>query len=308
MSDQLSTKFRPKSFKAFIGNENTKRTLKGFLEDPGSFPSLILLQGPSGCGKTTLSRITGRTLCSSENDFIQLNISNTRGIGDARGIIEMVGMTSLGGGFTVIVLNECHLATTEFQNAMLEVLEEPPPSIAFIMCTTEPEKLILTVRNRATILPVRKLSLSELEGLAKKVVRRSDMNLPKPRIFSKLLMASQGSPRQMLVILNAIRNMKRDEINDYLEGNFAEDNAQISEICQALLQQRSYKEIMLLVDKLKIPVDDARRGINNYMGKVLQNKPNPIAAKTINNLFDSLWPVGKAGLIVSIYNIIKGDD
>jgi DNA polymerase III gamma/tau subunit len=282
--------------------------LKGFLEDPKTFPALILLQGPSGCGKTTLSRIIGDDLCSSDNDFIQMNISNTRGIGDARGIIDMVGMTSLGGGFTVIVLNECHNATTDFQNAMLEVLEEPPPNTCFVMCTTEPEKLILTIRSRATILPVRKLSLSELEGLAKKVIKRTDMNTPKPRIFSKLLMASQGSPRQLLIILNAIQHMKRDEINDYLEGNFAEDNAQISEICQAILQQRSYKEIMMLVSKLKMPVEDTRRGINNYMGKVLSNKPNPIAAKTINNLFDSLWAVGKAGLIVSIYNIVKEDD
>jgi DNA polymerase-3 subunit gamma/tau len=302
----LDKKYRPSTFKNFVGNEVVVRRLKSLLKDLDSFPSCILLQGPSGCGKTTLARIVAKSLKIKE--VHELNIAYQRKIDDARSIVDGIryqSMETTSG--KVIVLNECHKANNEFQNAILESLEEPPPHVHFILCTTEPNKLLDTIRTRADKFQVKRLGRTEISELVKNVSRKEDIAISKS-IIRKIATGADGSPRVALVLLNSIKNIegreeKLEVIKEMIESEIASEEA--IELSRALLKGDSYKRIMKLVNKLEEDPEIIRREILKYMSTVLINGKNNKAALIINNFWDDYYSVGKAGLILNVYNTIE---
>ena len=301
----LDLKYRPKKFKDIIGNELLVRRLKSLFNDVDSFPSTILLQGPSGCGKTTLARIIAKKLKIEE--VHQLNIANQRRIDDARAIIDGIryqSMASTNG--KVIILNECHKANDEFQNAMLESLEEPPPKVHFILCTTEPEKLKKTIRTRADKFQVKRLGRTEISELIKHVSKKEDIKISKS-VIRTIATGADGSAREALLFLNSIKNIKDkddmlDIVKDIIESERA--NTEAVELSRSLLKGDSYKRIMKIVDKLEEDPELIRRGVLKYMEKVLVGGKNNKAALIINNFWDDYYSTGKAGLVLNVYNTI----
>ena len=172
----LSLSYRPTSLEEFFGNEAIKESLKSILAREDR-PKTILLSGPSGCGKTTLARIIAKMVNCNDMDLAQYNISDMRGIDTAREIIASCQFEPLYGEVRVIVLNECHRATVDWMNAMLEILEEPPKGVYFILCTTEPEKLLKTIKTRSTTYTVSTLRKHEMISLIQWVTQSEGVQL-----------------------------------------------------------------------------------------------------------------------------------
>ena len=141
--------YRPDKFEEVIGNKITVKTIQNKIHgiEP---PHAILLHGPSGCGKTTLGRIISSELgCKiNSNDFNELDIAQLTGVDTAREIRQNMSFLPMESKCRVWLLDEFHKASTSFQNAMLKALEDAPRHVYFILCTTDPEKIIKTVQTR----------------------------------------------------------------------------------------------------------------------------------------------------------------
>ena len=292
-----------------MGNQVLVRRMESMFNDLESFPSTILLQGPSGCGKTTIARIIAKKLKIKE--VHELNIANQRKIDDARSIIDGLrysSMTTTQG--KVVILNECHKANNEFQNAMLESLEEPPPHVHFILCTTEPQKLLTTIKTRADKFQVKRLARSEITQLIERVSNKEDINISNSGI-REITTYADGSPRTALVLLNSVKNIDDpDDMIEVIKDAVESEKAKIEgiELSRSLLKGNSYKAIMKIVKNLEEDPESIRRAVLDYMGKVLVGGANDKAALIINNFWDDFYSTGKPGLVLAVYNTIHKED
>ncbi len=151
MSDVLALKYRPKTFHEVIGQDKTIREIKGALEKE-TLGHALLFCGPRGTGKTTTARIIARELNPGLREaelgmnVIEIDAASHTGVDNVREIIENLRYNTR--GHKVIILDEAHMLSKNAFNALLKTLEEPPPGVTFILVTTEPHKLIPTVRSR----------------------------------------------------------------------------------------------------------------------------------------------------------------
>lgn len=300
MSLPLHRKYRPKSLKTIVGNESTVASLRSLMGRKTGMPTTYLLTGPAGCGKTTLSRIIAKELGAVQRDIRELNISNTRGIGEARKIIDGSSFAPLGGKAKVYILNECHQSTKDFQDAMLEVLEEPPKNTYFILCTTEPEKLKATVRQRCTTFTVEPLMRNDIVKLLEKVLKKEKKTLDK-KFLKQISGVAEGSPRQALVFLDAVIDLKsKKEIEDTIQ-EITTTQVEVIELCRMIYSGGSWKEVATLLKGITAEPESIRYAILGYLNTILLNKGDAKCCELIELFAESVMYSGKAGLTSSCY-------
>jgi DNA polymerase-3 subunit gamma/tau len=303
----LDKKYRPQNFEEFLGNDTTVNSLTTVLNREGNIPSAILLQGPSGCGKTTLARIIATTLNADKRDTKEYNISNTRGIDHARNIIKYVQVKPWGTS-KIIVLNECHKATKEFQNAMLEVLEEPPPDVHFILCTTEPNMLLKTVRTRCTTYTVELLGRQIMTTLLNWVAESEGILLD-TIVAKDIISAAEGSPRRALVMYDAVIDMESPASQLEAIAKFTFSEAATIDLCRALVPaaNKSWKEVAELIKALEEEPEGVRYAILKYLSTIVLKggKQAPNTAMRMDHFSKNLYDTGKAGLIQACYFAVK---
>jgi DNA polymerase III gamma/tau subunit len=301
----LDKKYRPMSLEYVHGNNATVKAIEKVLHREDDIPGTMLFQGPSGCGKTTLARIVASMLSAEGRDLKEYNISNMRGIDKARDIIRLVGVTPWGAR-RVIILNECHKATNEFQNAMLEVLEEPPPRNHFILCTTEPQKLLRTIKTRASTFTVRPLKEGELQALVAGVAQAEEANMSE-RVLGRIARLAEGSPRSALVILDGIIDLETDEEMEEALATYTARQDSVLDLCRALLDRNPWKNVVPLIKGIDDDPETIRRGVMSYFEKVLLGggQQAPRAAMMMDYFARPFWDIGRPGLTQACYLAIN---
>ena len=200
----LHLKYRPKNFSEFVGNPGTVEALETVLAKPkNEIPHAFLFCGPSGCGKTTLARIVKNELGCSNEDFIEIDSGDFRGIDTIRDIRQNMVFRPLSGGIRVWLLDECHQLSKDAQNAFLKALEDTPEHVYFLLATTEPEKLLKTIRTRCARFDVHPLSERMMVRHLRKITEKEGKKVPN-EVLSQIASDSLGSVRQALVILDKI--------------------------------------------------------------------------------------------------------
>ncbi len=143
----LATTYRPVDFDSVKSQESIIKILKRQLELE-QFSNVYLLCGPSGCGKTTIARIFANEVNKGKGIPIEIDAASNNGVDNIRNIIDAADGRSLDSEYKIFIIDECHMLTTQSWNALLKTIEEPPKYTIFIFCTTDPQKVPDTIKNR----------------------------------------------------------------------------------------------------------------------------------------------------------------
>jgi DNA polymerase III gamma/tau subunit len=305
----LHIAYRPKDFDEFMGNKGTVDKLKKQLE-AGELPHSLMFIGPSGCGKTTLARILRSHLNCPDVDYQEINAGNNRGIDTGREIIKNIRLMPMEGDVRIYLFDEVHQATKDFQNAMLKPLEDTPDYVYFILCTTDPQKLLKTVRNRCSTYEVGPLDFDPLMDLMERVADNENKEVDE-RALEDIYDAAEGCPRKALVILDQIINLDmRRQRRAVKEWSF--ESRQTIELCRALLQQQPWPVVQGILRDLEGDAEGVRRAVIGYMSAVALKDPSPNKADFAAQVFESFrlpfYDTGKPGLVFACWDVVKDVD
>jgi DNA polymerase III gamma/tau subunit len=199
----LSVALRPQSLKEFIGGAKVLDQVRSFIREQ-RIPTAILLSGPTGCGKTTLARIITSEI---DGDPVEANAADDTGVDAARSLGEQAQHMSLLNSHKVIILDEAHQLTKQAQSALLKHVEDAPPSTVWIFCTTEPSKLLPTLRGRCVSFALGGLTDDQTPLLVSRGLAYLNKNsgaTPATEDFIKLLARENvRSPRAILMATEA---------------------------------------------------------------------------------------------------------
>ena len=300
----MAKKFRPQVFSEIFGNFEEISSLEKIVQKKKV--TTFLLQGERGCGKTTCAKIMARELGASSIGLMELNISDTRGIDDARRIIDNCQYLPRDMGSNVIILNEIQGANTFFQNALLEILEFPPKNTYFILCTTNPETLSKAIKSRCTQYTFSPLPPIVSRKFIKSILEKEGKELSKD-IIKEISKKADGIPREILSLLEKVLNADNDKQRLKILLNYsgrAEDET-TKGLCQGLMNKSSWKEIAKILKSIKKDPESCRWDIIGYFNTVLLNSGKMQAAEIIEVFSESFIMTGKAGLTLACYTIIK---
>jgi DNA polymerase III subunit gamma/tau len=221
----LYRRYRPASFAEVKGQEQVTEPLTRALKG-GRISHAYLFSGPRGCGKTTSARILARSLncakgptpepcgvCDScislapngpgSIDVIEIDAASHGGVDDARDLRERAFYAPVSGRFKVYIIDEAHMVTREGFNALLKLVEEPPAHLKFIFATTEPEKVIATIRSRTHHYPFRLVPPATLRELLGDILTRENVKW-EPEALQLVIRAGAGSVRDSLSVLDQL--------------------------------------------------------------------------------------------------------
>ena len=225
MSLALYRKYRPSTFSEVIGQEHVTEPLSNALES-GKIHHAYLFSGPRGCGKTSSARIMARSLncekgptpnpcgeCQSCKDLvangpgsidvIELDAATHGLVDDARELRDKAFFAPVSSRYKIYIIDEAHQLGPGAANALLKVVEEPPPHVLFIFATTEPEKLISTIRSRTHHYPFRLVPPGILATHLEKVCKSEGIEVAKG-VIPLVVRASGGSVRDALSVLGQL--------------------------------------------------------------------------------------------------------
>jgi DNA polymerase III gamma/tau subunit len=289
-----------------VGNTDTIKALENMLL-ANSLPHTILFSGPSGCGKTTLARIMAASLGCNPMDIFEQNCSDKRGIDDIREIRNLTRYAAIGES-RAWILDEAHMLTKEAQNAALKMLEDTPDQVYFFLCTTDPKKLIKTIRNRCTDMPVRLLSNTEIAKLVKRTARKEKIELGE-EILEDLVDNAAGSARSALVSLNKIRNLSPEEQAKALQETEEGEKLAI-DLCRALIQGDRWATVAKILKEMKDDPEKVRWSVLGYARSVLLGggAKAPKAHSVIQYFESHFYDSKAAGLAGACWSIVNGEE
>lgn len=235
----LYLKYRPLKLEE-LDSERVRDSLKRIVAS-GRIPHAFLFAGPKGTGKTSAARIIAKILncenplagpepcgkcgqCTSISadsnlDVIEMDAASHRGIDDVRALRDAVKLAPAKAKNKIYIIDEVHMLTTEAANALLKTLEEPPPHVYFVLATTNPEKLLETIRSRATFVSFKKASPDEVIRSLGRVVKgeKIKIEIQAQELIAK---AASGSFRDAVKILEQLvvekRNLSIESVKELL--------------------------------------------------------------------------------------------
>lgn len=297
MTEPLHIRYRPREFEEFVGGEEIKKSILNSLGTIHTY----LFHGPRGCGKTTLARLLAQELKVDEFETYEMDAASNRGIDDAKGLKSKVYMKPMTGDRKIYIIDECHQLTKDAQSVLLKILEEPPAHVYFALCTTEIGKMLPTIKSRSTQYQVKPLPRRNLHKLLSWICQEEELQ-PSKDVYNAILEASEGIPREALILLDKVRGLKDEEALSLIE--LGTEDRKVIDLCRLLIggNREKWKEARKILNDIEEAPEIVRRAILGYMNKVSLGEGDPylpicVIEEFVDNYFDS----GKAGLALSVY-------
>ncbi|MFI0795293.1 DNA polymerase III subunit gamma and tau [Micromonospora rubida] len=257
MALALYRKYRPRTFAEIIGQEHVTEPLSQALRS-GRLNHAYLFSGPRGCGKTSSARILARSLnceqgptpepcgqCEScralatdggSIDVLEIDAASHGGVDDARELREKAFFAPAQSRFKIYVIDEAHMVSSAGFNALLKLVEEPPEYVKFIFATTEPEKVLGTIKSRTHHYPFRLIPPKVLRPYLEQLCEAEGATVD-PAVFPLVVRAGGGSARDSLSVLDQLIAGAGPEGVSYARAAAllgVTDSALIDEMCDAL--------------------------------------------------------------------------
>ena len=306
MKTELYLKYRPSKFKYVIGQDEAVNILqKKWKSD--SLPHVILFSGPAGTGKTTLGRIVATCLECSDIDFEEKNSADYRGIDSVREIRNTMSQAPMNGPVKVILFDEIHKCTNDAQNAMLKMLEDTPKHVYFILCTTEPEKLLPTIRQRCLKIDLKPIKIQDLDKIIENVRAKEKIKITE-EVHEKIVEYAGGSAREALQLLDKVYQLETEEEQlDAIEK--ASLQAQAISLARLLINTKTkWPEVGKLLKELRQEDSERIRYlVLSYATSILLKKANERAMRMLEEFSDNFYDSKFAGVVGACYNIINGE-
>ena len=291
MTYALYRRYRPDSFADLIGQTQVTEPLKAALNSDRVHHA-YLFSGPRGCGKTTSARILARCLncekgptdnpcgkCPScielatggpgSLDVVEIDAASHNGVDDARDLRERAIFAPSRDRYKIFILDEAHMVTPQGFNALLKIVEEPPEHIKFIFATTEPDKVIGTIRSRTHHYPFRLVPPAELLEYLGQVLSSEGFEAAEG-VMPLVVRASGGSVRDALSLLDQLIAGSDGKKIEYERSinllGFTHDNL-MAEVIDAFAELDAAKAFAA-VDKVVQSGQDARRFLEDLLERI----------------------------------------
>ncbi len=253
----LARRWRPKTFAELVGQEHVVRALSNAL-DNDRLHHAYLFTGTRGVGKTTIARILAKSLNCEQGvssrpcgecsicrevdegrfvDLIEVDAASKTGVDDTRELLENVPYAPVRGRYKVYLIDEVHMFSGHSFNALLKTLEEPPPHVKFLLATTDPQKVPVTVLSRCLQFSLNRLPIEQIQGQFEHILKEEGIEADAESLYL-LARAADGSMRDGLSLLDqAIAfgggAVRADEVRDMLGVSVSDQLPALLEKVQA---------------------------------------------------------------------------
>lgn len=267
----LYLKYRPKELDE-LDLENVRESLKKIVKSD-NIPHAFLFAGPKGTGKTSAARILAKIVncekrrsnsikpcnkckqCKSIEggnsiDVIELDAASHRGIDDIRSLREAAKLSPSSAEKKVYIIDEAHMLTTEASNALLKTLEEPPEHVMFILATTNPEKLIPTIRSRATTIHFKNADTGEVVRCLKRVTEGEKLKA-EDEALEQIAKASGGSFRDAIKMVEQLMSEEKKLEEEVVEKFIYGGSLTVDDIIPHLVEKDVQKALEVVENLVK---------------------------------------------------------
>jgi DNA polymerase-3 subunit gamma/tau len=290
----LALKYRPQEFKDLIGQKVMAKTITNAIKI-GKTPNAYLLTGIRGVGKTTTARLIAKALncqknvdakitCSSEKfcptcqeiinsnhiDILEMDAASKTGIDDVRELIENSKYSPTSAKFKIFIIDEVHMLSKQAFNGLLKTLEEPPPSLKFILATTEVRKIPVTILSRCQRFDLKRVGIEELSAHLKKIASKENGKISEDAI-KLVARTSEGSVRDSISLLDralisqSINQDKQIEETDVRQMLGLADKSKIISLFKEVLSGNEKDALKFLHDLINDGLD-----AKNFLNDILE--------------------------------------